>query len=100
MFWFSTRVAHAAENPAVAEVVQKVNEFVLNPLIGFLFALAFIFFLWGIAEFLLQADSESAREKGKKHMIWGVVGMFIMFAAFAIIRLIANTIGVDAPGLP
>ncbi|MAG12738.1 hypothetical protein CL630_02925 [bacterium] len=100
MNFMSTRVAHAAENPAVRSVIQKINEFILNPVIGFLFALAFIFFLWGAAEFLFQADSEAAREKGKQHMIWGLVGMFIMFAAFAIIRLIASTIGVDAPGLP
>jgi len=94
-----THIAYAAENPAVRDVVQRINEFILNPIIGFLFALALIVFLWGVAEFWLQADSESAREKGKRHMIWGIVGMFVMFAAFGIIRLIANTIGVDAPGL-
>jgi hypothetical protein len=93
-------IAYAAENPAVRDVIQRINGFIINPIIGFLFALAFIFFLWGAAEFLFQADSEAAREKGKQHMIWGLVGMFIMFAAFAIIRLIASTIGVDAPGLP
>ncbi|MBI2109484.1 MAG: hypothetical protein HYT93_04975 [Parcubacteria group bacterium] len=100
MQFFSVHTAYAATNPAVTDVVQKINQFVLNPIIGFLFALAFIFFLWGVAEFVFRADVESERTRGKQHMIWGLIGMFIMFAAFTIIRIIANTIGVDAPGLP
>lgn len=100
MSGFPIHIAYAAENPAVRAVVQRINEFIINPIIGFLFALAFIFFLWGVAQFFIQADSESAREQGKRHMLWGILGMFVMFAAFAIIRIIANTIGVEAPGLP
>ena len=95
-FW-SVQTAYAAANPAVTNVVQKINQFILNPLIGFLFALAFVFFLWGIAEFNFRADIESERERGKQHMIWGLIGMFVMFAAFTIIRIIANTIGVSVP---
>ena len=98
-FW-SAQTVYAATNPAVTNLVQKINQFVLNPIIGFLFALAFIFFLWGVAEFIFRADVESERTRGKKHMIWGLVGMFVMFAAFTIIRIIANTLGVEAPGLP
>lgn len=100
MYILFANIAYAAENPAVTSVISKINQFILNPIIGFLFALAFIFFFWGVAEFVLQADVESARAKGKQHMIWGLIGMFIMFATFAIIRIIANTIGVSAPGLP
>lgn len=79
------------------QFVLKFNEVVLNPVIGLLFAIALVVFLWGVVEFLLQSDSEEAREKGKSHMLWGVIGMFIMFSVFAIIRLIAGTIGADVP---
>jgi len=78
-------------------LVLKINQFVLNPLIGLLFGLALVSFLWGVVEFIVQADSESAREKGKKHIIWGLFGMFVMFVAFAIIRIIAGTFGVEVP---
>lgn len=81
----------------VAPIVGKINEFILNPIIGFLFGLALVLFLWGVAEYLWQSDSDSARRDGSMHMIWGILGMFIMFAAFAIIRIIANTIGADIP---
>ena len=93
------QVAYAASNQAVTSAVQKINQFILNPLIGFLFALALVFFLWGVAEFILQADNEAARAQGKQHMIWGVIGMVIMFGAFTIMRIIANTIGAPIQGV-
>ena len=75
--------------------IKNINTFIVNPIIGFVFALAFVFFLWGIVEYFWNPDSESARTKGRLHMIWGIIGMFIMFAVFAIMRIIANTLGVD-----
>lgn len=100
MYNIFPKIAYAAENPAVTNVVQKINQFIINPLIGFLFALAFVVFLWGTAEFILQADNEAGRAKGKLHMIWGAIGMVIMLGAFTIMRIIANTIGAPVPGLP
>ncbi len=93
-------IAYAAENPAVTSVVQKINQFIVNPLIGFLFALAFVVFLWGTAQFVFQADNEAAHTQGKQHMIWGIIGMVIMFGAFTIMSIIGNTIGAPVPGLP
>jgi len=75
--------------------VERINTFIVNPIIGFFFALALVFFLWGIVEYFWNTDNESARAKGKNHMMWGIIGMFIMFAVFAIMRIIVNTLGAD-----
>lgn len=80
---------------SVPEIVTKVSTVVLDPIIALLFGVAIIVFWWGVAEYFWQSDSSAARKIATQHMIWGVLGMFIMFAAFAIIRIIANTIGVD-----
>ncbi len=90
-------LAYAAAVGTVPTIVYKLNTYIFNPIIGLLFGLALIVFLWGMAEYMWQSDSDTAREKGKNHMIYGVLGMFVMFAAFAIIRIIANTIGVEVP---
>ena len=100
MGWFLPLTVYAAEHDAVGTLVRKINTFIINPLIALLFALALVLFLWGIVEYFWQADSEIARERGRTHMIWGIAGMFIMFAAFAIIRIIGGTLGVPVPGLP
>lgn len=87
----------AAVGDRTLEIVYRLNTFVFNPLIGLLFGLALIVFLWGVAEYFWQSESDAGRQKGARHMLWGIFGMFIMFAAFAIIRVIAGTIGVDVP---
>lgn len=71
---------------------------VLNPLAALFFAVALVVFIWGLVEFLwgLSTDTEG-KENGKRHMMWGVIGMFVMVAAATIINIIANTIGVSVP---
>ncbi len=90
--------AHAAtpEPPAeVLEFVGKVSTNILNPIIAILFALAFVYFIYGVAAYIWNPDNEEARTKGQKSMIWGVVGMFIMVSVFGIMSFLISSIGAD-----
>lgn len=82
---------------AVSPIIFKINEVILNPAITALFAFALVFFLWGVFQYVWLEDSDHAREQGRKHMFWGIIGMFIMFSVFALMRLIAGTLGVNLP---
>lgn len=82
---------------AVDSLLLKINEQIINPLIFLLFALAFVYFLWGVFEFIQKPEDH---EKGRNTMLYGVIGMFIMVSVFGIMRLIANTIGVDTSVIP
>lgn len=68
---------------------------ILNPLIVAMFALALAYFIYGMVEFLANAEEEGKRTTGKNHMLWGVVGMAIMFAVWGLLSLLVTTIGVD-----
>lgn len=70
--------------------MDKIAEHILNPVIGLMFGIAMIFFVYGVIEFISKADSDQGREAGRKHMIWGVIGMFIMLAVFGLIDIIIN----------
>lgn len=83
------------QTAAAGDLINKLNEVVFNPIITLLFGLALVVFLWGVAQYFLQPNSEQAREQGRKHMIYGILGMFIMFTVFAIMRIIVATIGAD-----
>jgi len=78
-------------------IIGKISDAIINPLIFLLFSLAIVVFLWGVVEFLITLDNEEGREIGKKHMIWGIIGMFIMFSVYGIIYLITSTFGIDIP---
>lgn len=82
---------------AVSPIILKINEVILNPLIVLLFAVALVTFLWGVFQYVVMQDSENAHEQGRNHMFWGLIGMFIMFSVFAIIRIVTGTFGITPP---
>ncbi len=78
---------------SVDDLVSRISQYIIDPIILLLFALGLLYFLWGVAIFIWQSDSEDARKKGVQHMLWGIIGMFIMIAALGIINLIEGTFG-------
>lgn len=87
-------VAEAATN-SLDTLLNKIYKVIINPAITLLFVVAFVIFIWGVVEYLQKGDSDAGRKEGAQHILWGIVGMFIMVAVFAIMHIIANTIGSD-----
>lgn len=83
----------------VKQLIININDVIVQPLIAFMFVLAVLLFVWGIVEFIWKADSDTERETGKQHMIWGIIGLFIMVSAFSIIKIFVNTFGIDTAPL-
>lgn len=81
----------------ISTLLNNVNQYILNPIIVLLFVLAFLYFLVGIVKLIAGAGNEKVRETGKQNMLWGLVGMFIMFGVFGIINIILKTFGITGP---
>ena len=84
------------QQQAAAETMRflnKVNTIILYPLIAGLVGLAFLIFIYGCAEYILNADNESARAEGKKHIFFGVIGLVVIVSAYGIITIAVNTFG-------
>ena len=77
-------------NPKTELFINNVEQYILNPIIGLMFAVAVVVFIYGVVEFILGFDNEDRKTAGKKHMIWGVIGMFVMVSAFGIINLLVT----------
>jgi uncharacterized membrane protein HdeD (DUF308 family) len=84
--------AYASES--VDQFVSKLDQLIINPLILLLFALALVYFLWGVFEFLLNADNEEKRSAGKSHMLYGIIGLTIMIGVWTILSIIMNTFNI------
>ena len=80
----------------IETLLPEIWGLILQPLILLLFGIAFVYFLWGVFEFIRDAGSNTGREKGKQHIIWGIIGMVIMLSVFGIVKVVANTLGNDA----
>ena len=73
--------------------IDKVQENILTPIITLLALGAFVIFLWGIVEFIAGASNEEKRSAGQQHMIWGIIGLVIIFGANAIVSFMKATVG-------
>lgn len=74
----------------IESLVGRIVDLIINPLIILFMVLGTAFFLWGIIEFLMSSDNEEKRSAGKKHMIWGIIGLFLMVSAWGIIRVLCD----------
>ncbi len=74
------------------QLLKNINTQIIEPILWVLFGLATVYFIYGVLQFLWKADSEEGRKNGKSSMIWGLVGMAIMFSVLGIINLILGTI--------
>lgn len=98
MNFLSLNIAYA-DSTGLDTFIAKVDSNIINPLISFLFALAVLFFLYGVLQFFLNQTDEEKRTNAKNHMMWGVIGMTIMMSVFSIINMILSTLnikGIDA----
>ena len=79
------------------QLVQVVSVEILNPVIGLLFAVALVYFIYGVVTFIANADNEAAREKGKQHMLYSIIGLVIMVGVWGILQLIVNSLNLTPP---
>ncbi len=73
------------------QFLGKVVVQIINPIILLLAATAFILFLWGVFEFIKVAGDEMKRSEGKRAIMWGIIGLVIIFGAYGIINLALGT---------
>lgn len=75
-----------------SSVMDKIKSEIIQPIIILLIAVAIGYFLFGLMEFVRNQDNETAQEEGKQHMLWGVIGVAIMFSVYGILHLINTTV--------
>ena len=73
-----------------AKLISNIKVYILNPIIGFMFAVAVVMFIYGIVEYILSADNEDKVAVGKTHMIYGIIGIFVMIGVYGILNLLSG----------
>lgn len=92
-------IALAASHTAAAtSFVQKLNNVIVYPLIALLLGVAVLVFLWGLFEMVANAGNEEARSTGKRHMLYGIIGIFVMVSALGILKIALTTFSIPFAG--
>jgi hypothetical protein len=79
-------------------LLGKIATFILNPVIVLGFVVATIFLFYSIVQLIWGADGNDLPKK-KEAVIWGVVGLFIMFSVYGIITVVLRTFNIPCEGL-
>lgn len=72
-------------------LVAQVNMIIIYPLITLFLAVAVFMFAWGGLKYLLNAEDSTARAEGKKHMLYGVIGIVVMVSAYTLLAIAVRT---------
>ncbi|MEX0932473.1 MAG: hypothetical protein WDZ61_01075 [Parcubacteria group bacterium] len=74
----------------------------INPLLILIAGLALLAFFWGLAKFIFRVGGdEKAVDEGKRLMVWGLIGLFVMVSFLGIISLLYDDLGFTRPfGIP
>ena len=78
----------ALTNAPLNAFLTQVENQIIVPIITLLSLIAFVVFIWGVIDYIRTADNDEKRKVGQQHIIWGIVGLVIIFATTAIISLI------------
>lgn len=76
----------------------RINQAIINPIIYLLFAVAFVFFFWGLVQ-VVRGSKEGGEDfqKGKQNILYGLIGFVIMFGVYGIINFVLGTFGISTP---
>lgn len=77
-------------------IIDKLKTQVITPLISLLFVVAMLVFVWGLIMYVVGSSGDKTKlEQGKRLMLWGIIGLFIMSSAWAIVSILCNFFGVS-----
>jgi len=77
----------------IADIFSLFTCLLNNSIIPLLFSLAFVMFMWGVIQFVINTSDTAKKEDGRKYMIWGIIGIFVMVSVWGIVKLLTGTFG-------
>lgn len=86
-----------AAQTTVSDVLDQVLGF-LNTAAAIVIALAVVYFLWGVTQYIMKAGDEEAQKGARDTMIWGIIAIFVMVSVWGLVNLLQNTFGVQQDG--
>lgn len=60
-----------------------------------IFAFAFAAFVWGVVNyFFLNGGDETKRTEGRQFVLWGIIGMVVLFSVWGFVNIMLSTLGI------
>lgn len=83
---------------AVGGLGTQILTIINSTVVPILFAVAVVYFLYGLVKFIMGAGDEEKVKEGKGIMIWGVIGLLVMISIYGILGFLASNLGLTGTG--
>jgi hypothetical protein len=97
-------VVEADRDPSDSTIQEIVTSYIIkasNYAVVFLVGLTVLVFMYGLMKYMFKgASSDTARTEGRKLMLWGVIGIFVMVSVWGLVGILSNTIGHQSTAVP
>jgi len=77
----------------ITNILCKISD-LLNFVVPILISLAVIYFIWGVATYVITGDEE-AKKAGRDRIIFGIIGLLVIVTVWGLVRIVANTFGIS-----
>jgi hypothetical protein len=82
------------------DLLCYITNIINSAIIPLIFSLAFLSFIWGIVQFVINSDDEAKKTKGKQFMLWGIIALTVMVSVWGLVNILGATFNVNGSFLP
>jgi hypothetical protein len=69
------------------DVLERIVTEIFSPLYGLMVGIAFLYFFYGAFMFIVNMNDPDKRNTGKRHLLYGTIGLFIILSVGGILKL-------------
>jgi hypothetical protein len=84
----STAAPKELPNPLGTDNPNILVGNIINFILGFVGTIALVLFIYGGFTWMLSAGSPDKVKKGKNIIVWAVIGLFVVFTAYILVRFV------------
>jgi len=70
---------------------------ILSLAVPIIISIAVVWFIWSVFQYAIAANEED-KAKAKTHIIWGIVGLFIMVSVWGLVGILSSTFNLTNTG--
>jgi uncharacterized membrane protein len=82
----------------LANVFDYATCILTKSVIPLIVTIALVAFMYGVVQYLINAEDENKRKEGRKYMLWGIISLFVMLGIIGILQVLGNTFDIGFGG--
>ena len=85
----------ASPQPGLGGVIVTIKS-LLDDVVPICLVIALIYFIYGLAEYILESGETNKKEEGRTRMIYGTIAMFVIASVWGLVYFLQDVLGVSS----